>query len=244
MIRSLAAATRLVEAGEITVDTRIGEAATDVAVTNAFEGDAPVRVVHLMEHPADWDDIQMQEYRSFPDGATLSEGLAGDPRSHISRWAPGRYASYANSGPTALGLVIEHAPGPAFEDGVEALVFDPLGLESASFEQDTVQRVQRRIPSYASTGEAVAPQTVARMERAETSHAAETGLPPFGLGVYPVRDVHALLIRHAGAIDASRAEMLYDRQAGFAHALLVNTGGGAFPEMRDGLGAGAPDVHR
>ncbi|MEQ8432994.1 MAG: serine hydrolase domain-containing protein [Oceanicaulis sp.] len=144
------AALRLVEAGALDLDTPLRRAAPEIGFTNRFEAEAPVRLVHLIEHTTGWDDIQLQEYRSFPEGTTLVEGLADNPASRTARWAPGTYASYANSGPAALGRVIEIETDLPFEAAAQALVFDPLGLETASFDQDDPAR---RAPSYDGEGE-------------------------------------------------------------------------------------------
>ncbi|XBQ17428.1 MAG: serine hydrolase domain-containing protein [Oceanicaulis sp.] len=143
------AAMRLVEAGRLDLDTPLADIAPEIAFTNRWEDEAPVRLVHLVEHTAGWDDIQLQEYRSFPEGTTIAEGLADNPRSRTARWAPGLYHSYANSGPAVIGRVIEIETGRPFEQAMEALIFDPLGLETASFDQDG----EIRPASYASDGE-------------------------------------------------------------------------------------------
>ncbi|MGJ3230672.1 MAG: serine hydrolase domain-containing protein [Oceanicaulis sp.] len=143
-------AMRLVEAGALDLAMPLDAVAPEIAFTNRFENEAPVRLVHLMEHTTGWDDIQLQEYRSFPAGTTLAEGLADNPASRTARWAPGMYASYANSGPAALGRVIEIETRLAFEDAARALVFEPLDLATASFDQDDPAR---RFPSYDGEGE-------------------------------------------------------------------------------------------
>lgn len=130
------AAMRLAEAGRLDLEAPLAEIAPDVAFTNRWEEEHPVRLVHLIEHTTGWDDIQLQEYRSFPAGTSLAEGLADNPGSRTSRYPPGLYHAYANSGPAVLGRVIELETGLAFEEAAERLVFDPLGLETASFEQD------------------------------------------------------------------------------------------------------------
>jgi len=145
-----AAAMRLVEAGRLDLNTPLAEAAPAVQFTNRFEETAPVRLVHLLEHTAGWDDIQLQEYRSFPGGTSIEDGLADNPRSRTSRYAPGLYHSYANSGPAVIGQVIETATRLDFDSAARALIFEPLGLASASFDQDAAER---RIPSYDRDGE-------------------------------------------------------------------------------------------
>ncbi|MFN3834425.1 MAG: serine hydrolase domain-containing protein [Glycocaulis sp.] len=144
------ATVRLAEAGAIDLDAPLRSVAPDIAFTNRFESEHPVRLVHLLEHTAGWDDIQPQEYRSFPEGTRLVDGLADNPRSRTARWAPGLYASYSNSGAAAIGRVIEITTGSPFETAIEDLVLAPLGLESASFDQDSPER---RIASYANADE-------------------------------------------------------------------------------------------
>lgn len=70
---------RLVDAGALDLAAPLRDAAPDLAFTNRWEASRPVRLVHLLEHTAGWDDIQLQEYRSFPDGTTLADGLADNP---------------------------------------------------------------------------------------------------------------------------------------------------------------------
>lgn len=260
------AAMRLAERGALDLDAPLRDAAPEIAFANAFERHAPVRLVHLMEHTTGWDDIQLSEYRSFPEGTTVSDGLADNPVSRTSRWAPGVYASYANSGPAVLGRVIELETGLPFELAARTLVFDPLGLETASFDQDAPGR---RIASYdrdgargaftriwaspsgglsiaaldlaalgrvAMTGGGlVSSQTLARMAQGETSRAAQAGLNPYGLGLYERRDATGLWTGHAGGIDNAQAEVFYNREAGLAYALMVNTAGPAMAEMRAAL---------
>lgn len=269
---------RLVETGALDLATPLSEAAPEIAFTNRFETQAPVRLVHLLEHTTGWDDIQLKEYRSFPAGTTITEGLADNPVSRTSRWAPGLYASYANSGPAVMGRVIETRTGLPFEEAADALVFNPLGLASASFDQDAPEH---HISSYDAeggltpftriwatpsgglsigardlvevgrmlmTGGAgyLTPETVARMERSQTSIAAEAGVPPYGIGLYHERHTNGVWTGHAGAIDTAQAEVFYDRESGLVYALMVNTAGRGMWDMknalRDALGSGAAPV--
>ena len=57
------AAMRLAEAGRLDLEAPLAEIAPDVAFTNRWEEEHPVRLVHLIEHTTGWDDIQLQEYR-------------------------------------------------------------------------------------------------------------------------------------------------------------------------------------
>lgn len=141
-----------VEEGALDLDTPVRELAPDVAFTNRWEDTTPVRLVHLLEHSAGWDDIHIQEYRSFPEGTTLLDGLADNPVSRTSRWAPGRYTSYSNSGPAISGHILERTTGLEFDALARARIFDPLGMTSATFGQSEAQLAELAI-SYSSPDE-------------------------------------------------------------------------------------------
>jgi CubicO group peptidase (beta-lactamase class C family) len=48
-------------------------------------------------------------------------------------WAPGSNALYSNWGFAILGYLVERASGQLFEEFVQANIFDPLGMDSASW---------------------------------------------------------------------------------------------------------------
>lgn len=168
--------------------------------------------------------------------------------------------------------------GRAFKDVAQTLVFAPLALESASFDQDAPDR---QFASYDASGARspftriwatpsgglsigardlvetgrmlmtsgegfLTPESVARMERSETSLAARAGVPVYGLGLYHERHAAGVWTGHAGAIDTAQAEVFYDRDSGLVYALMVNTAGRGMWDMknalRDALGAGPSPV--
>lgn len=123
----------LVEDGVLDLDERLKVAAPEIEFENRWEATDPVRLVDLAEHTTGWDDIQFSEYRDFGPDADLLDGIAFNPKSRVSRWKPGRYASYNNVGPAILGYVMEKKTGTDFNDLMQARIFGPLGMENASF---------------------------------------------------------------------------------------------------------------
>lgn len=116
---------RLVEDGKLPLDAPLRSVAPDVAFENPWEGSAPVRISHLLEHTTGWDDIHFAEY-AYDNHAEvhLTTALAFHPDSRKSRWPPGSRMSYANSGPTVAAYVVQKISGRIFEDfarGVFAL---------------------------------------------------------------------------------------------------------------------------
>lgn len=128
---------RLVEDGQLALDAPLRSVAPDVAFENAWEGSAPVRVSHLLEHTTGWDDIHFAEY-AYDNRAEvpLTTALAFHPDSRHSRWPPGARKSYANSGPTVAGYVVQKVSGKMFEAFVAQHVFQPLRMDSATYFAD------------------------------------------------------------------------------------------------------------
>ncbi|MCG8490315.1 MAG: beta-lactamase family protein [Sneathiellales bacterium] len=128
-------AMRLVEEGRLDLSARLHDVAPEVAFTNKWEDEKPVRLVHLLEHTTGWDDFQLSEYRSVAEGTSLAEGLGINPQSRTSRWPPGYYPAYSNSGPAVMGYVLEKVTGEEFNALAQKYVFEPLAIEKATFDQ-------------------------------------------------------------------------------------------------------------
>jgi CubicO group peptidase (beta-lactamase class C family) len=127
------AALLLQERGQLDLNDRVSELAPEIEFENRWEENAPLRLVHLLEHTSGFDDIHLTEYASGTASMTLREALDYHPDSRTSRWEPGTHFSYCNSGPAFAAYVVEKVTGQPFEDFVQANWFDPLGMTTASF---------------------------------------------------------------------------------------------------------------
>jgi CubicO group peptidase (beta-lactamase class C family) len=135
---------KLQEEGRLSLQDTLRSRAPDLAFANPWEATDPVRIVHLLEHTAGWDDLSLGEFalNRMPE-MTLKEGLDYHPRTRTSRWKPGTRYSYSNGGPPAAAYVVERITGQRFEDYVEQTWFKPLHMDTASY-LDTPQ-VERRL---------------------------------------------------------------------------------------------------
>lgn len=125
---------RLVEEGRLNLDDKLRDLAPDIAFENPWEEAHPIRLVHLLEHTTGWDDMSLAEYAyPAPDTMSLKAGLDYRPASRTSRWVPGTRMAYCNTGPAVAAYIVEKITGKIFEDYVQALIFDPLQMESTSF---------------------------------------------------------------------------------------------------------------
>jgi CubicO group peptidase (beta-lactamase class C family) len=126
---------RAVEAGRLSLDATVRSAAPEIAFENPWEATRPVRLAHLLEHTAGFDDMHPSELEAPPE-VPLRDVLAICPRSRVSRWPPGTRHSYSNPGYTVAGYVLEKTTGRRYEDAVRELVLDPLAMPESTFEVD------------------------------------------------------------------------------------------------------------
>jgi CubicO group peptidase (beta-lactamase class C family) len=118
-----------VEDGLLSLDTPIAEAAPDVEFINPWEDTLPVTLAHVMEHTAGFYDISMREFLVNDPDMSIVEGLAINPGNRISRWRPGTYASYANSGPPIAAHAIERVRAADYDSILRDTVLRPLGMD-------------------------------------------------------------------------------------------------------------------
>ncbi|MGD1029676.1 MAG: serine hydrolase domain-containing protein [Opitutaceae bacterium] len=150
---------KLQQEGRLDLQDTLRSRAPDVEFNNPWEAADPVRIVHLLEHTAGWDDNSPQEGDWNPNPEpTRREGLAFYPRSRTSRWRPGTSFSYSNLGPDVAAYVIEKVTGERFEDYVAATWFKPLGMAGASY-FETPEVLSRLAMSYGQGGEAKHPHS-------------------------------------------------------------------------------------
>ena len=130
---------QLVEAGKLTLDTRV----VDVLKVRAPRGkrrDPRLRAVtirHLLQHTAGWDRSKSFDpmFRSARIAKELRVPAPAGPQ-HVIRYMfgkrldfdPGERMAYSNFGYCMLGRVIEKLTGRSYEDHVQRSVLAPLGV--------------------------------------------------------------------------------------------------------------------
>ncbi len=119
---------KLVDGGVIDVNTPLREIAPEVTVDNPWEDTDPVRVVHLLEHTAAFDDSHPNWF--YLDGPALTLREALDRKTHLRkvRWRPGTRFSYSSVGFNIAGYILEKKYGEPFEDCLKREIFTPIGM--------------------------------------------------------------------------------------------------------------------
>jgi CubicO group peptidase (beta-lactamase class C family) len=258
------AALKLQEDGKLSLQTPLKEIAPEVAFENPWEKTHPVRLVHLLEHTAGWDDIHLVEYASNdPTPLTIKQALDLHPHSRVSRWRPGQRMSYSNSGPAVVAYVIEKVTGENFEDYIKKAFFEPLDMMSAGYRypkeeelmatlyeqgkpahywhiamrpsgainasaRDMAHLLRFFIERGSANGEVIlSEQSIRRMERPESSLAAQAGLTTgYGLGNFTSYHKHFVFHGHDGGINGGLAQLAYLPKQGLGYVLMINADSG------------------
>lgn len=130
-----AALVQMYEDGDIDLETPIAELASDVRIDNAWMIDNPVRLIHLLQHTAGFDDMHFNEMYNVahPPDLPLEDVLRINPNSRVVRWRPGTRMSYSNPGYAVAGYIIEKVTGAKYEDRIAEHIFKPSGMTTSSF---------------------------------------------------------------------------------------------------------------
>ena len=126
---------QLSEDDQLDLDTPVAEIVPDVRIENAWDGEEPVRVIHLLQHTAGFDDLHFNELfnLSDPPDMALVDVLRINPRSRVVRWRPGTRFSYSNPAYAVAAHIVEKISGKSYEDFITERTFDPIGMRTSSF---------------------------------------------------------------------------------------------------------------
>ena len=119
----------------IDLDTPISEIASEIRIDNAWEPAHPVRVIHLLQHTAGFDDMHFNEMYNVadPPDMPLEDVLKINPNSRVVRWQPGTRMAYSNPGYAIAAYLIEKITGEKYEDRIAEKIFRPVGMPTSSF---------------------------------------------------------------------------------------------------------------
>lgn len=140
----------LVEEGKLSLDAKLADLMPELKFDNPWEATHPIRLAHLLEHTAGFDDIGFRHYLIAGRDIPLSQAvnLYGP---YKSRWQPGTRMSYCNSAPVIAGRIIEKVSGQKFQDFIAQRLTGPLKMESAYWTKEP-QIADRIAKSYKADG--------------------------------------------------------------------------------------------
>jgi CubicO group peptidase (beta-lactamase class C family) len=124
---------QLIEQGKLHLNDEVRKIAPEIPIINPWEATNPVRVVHLLEHTAGFDDVGFNRF--FNHTATDPQGLATVElfRTELRcRWRPGERMAYSNPGYQVAGYLLEKFSGQSYEQYLTQHLLRPLGMPNAT----------------------------------------------------------------------------------------------------------------
>ena len=124
---------QLVAQGKLHLQDEVRKIAPEVPIDNPWEATDPVRVVHLLEHTAGFDDMHLNHFYNLT--ATDPRGVAAVAvfRPELRcRWRPGERMSYSNPGYAVAGYLLEKFGGQPYEQYLARHLLRPLGMPDAT----------------------------------------------------------------------------------------------------------------
>ncbi len=125
---------QLIAQGYFDLQTKLSDFAPEIAIKNRWQDTHPVRVVHLLEHTAGFDDMHFKNmYNLSGQQLSLLESINRDSSALYVRWQPGTRHSYANPGYGILGYLIEKVTQQPFSEYISQNILMPLDIQNTQF---------------------------------------------------------------------------------------------------------------
>ncbi|RKO70174.1 class A beta-lactamase-related serine hydrolase [Sphingobacterium puteale] len=136
---------QLVAKGRLKLSDRIRDIAPEIPFNNPWEDTYPVRVVHLLEHTAGFDDVQLNSMVTIGEKPLLGiDAIKAVSNSLTVRWKPGTMMSYSNPGYNVLGYIIEKVTDMPWDKYLQDQIFLPLNMRKSLFDRNGT-----RMPNFA-----------------------------------------------------------------------------------------------
>lgn len=126
---------QLYEDGKVDLDATVTSLMPDIAIDNPWEATDPVRVRHLLEHTAGFDDMHLNEIYVVDDtpDRPLEDVLRLNPASRRVRWRPGTRMAYSNPGYAVAARVVEVVSGKPYDQFISERILTPLEMTTSGF---------------------------------------------------------------------------------------------------------------
>ncbi|MCX6125398.1 MAG: serine hydrolase [Proteobacteria bacterium] len=133
----------LQERGLVDLQTPIRDIAPEIPIDNPWENEAPVRIVHLLEHTAAFDDCLIADFlapSSWTIPPPLLEVFKSFPQRLKVRWRPGEKTSYLNcTDYTVAAYLIEKISHSRYEDFLKQNILAPLAMDLSTFDESEIK---------------------------------------------------------------------------------------------------------
>uniref|UniRef100_UPI003216E9CC serine hydrolase domain-containing protein n=1 Tax=uncultured Draconibacterium sp. TaxID=1573823 RepID=UPI003216E9CC len=119
--------------GKIDLSQPVKEIVPEVEFKNPWHSNHPIRIIHLLEHTAGFDDIYVNDV-SLDDISSIPiyDVLKKQKKQLVARWQPGSFSSYSSTGYTLLGYILEKVTGMRYEEYLINEILKPIGMKNTS----------------------------------------------------------------------------------------------------------------
>lgn len=148
---------REVEAGRMDLQASVSELAPEIPIDNPWQATDPVRLVHLLEHTAGFDDMHFRRMERDPTAANTFEQMVQFAPEFRVRWRPGERQSYSNPGYGLVAYLLEKSTGRAAQDYISDEVLARLGMLDTRWTIDGV--AERAAVGYEQASTEAVPQS-------------------------------------------------------------------------------------
>ncbi len=124
-----------VERGKLALDDSVTDLAPELPVRNKWAETDPVRVVHLLEHTAGFDDMHYRNWLTQSE-RPLADVMRELDAELVSRWRPGQWHAYSNPGYAAAAYLVEKSSGMRFEEFVDRELLGPIGMDETFWKRE------------------------------------------------------------------------------------------------------------
>ncbi len=145
---------QMVQQGKFELTDKLSDVAPEIQFENPWHATHPVRVIHLLEHTAGFDDMRFRNfYNESEPGISMLVAVNRDSNALKVRWQPGTRQAYSNPGYGILGHLIEKYSGRSFEQYVDNEIIKPLGMQHSTLQN--TKKVQQSLSQGFVDGEPV-----------------------------------------------------------------------------------------
>jgi CubicO group peptidase (beta-lactamase class C family) len=123
---------KLLNDGKIDLNTPVREIAPEIEIDNPWEDTHPVRIVHLLEHTAGFDDSHPNWFYFEGPVMSLQCALKTKARLRKVRWQPGTRFSYSSAGFTLAGYILGKVCGQRYEEYITKSFMKPIGMGTST----------------------------------------------------------------------------------------------------------------
>jgi CubicO group peptidase (beta-lactamase class C family) len=124
---------QLIEQGKLHLNDEVRKIAPEIPIDNPWEATNPVRVVHLLEHTAGFDDMGLGRFTNHTTTDLPGRASVEMFRAELRcRWRPGERLAYSNPGYQVVGYLLEKFSGQPYEQYLTQHLLRPLGMPDAT----------------------------------------------------------------------------------------------------------------